>query len=189
MKSDETATQRGLQPMVCMLRGINVGGHKLVSMTALRQLFEEHGLGQAQTVLQSGNVVFRALPARSMKTAIEDAIERTMGLRPDAILRTRAEFRRAVDLNPFGDVARNDPARLLLVALDRKPASAAAAAIEDWDRGPERVRVVGDCCYVHYPEGVGRSKLTLPLLERSLQARATGRNWNTVLRILNALES
>jgi uncharacterized protein (DUF1697 family) len=50
-------------------------------------------------------------------------------------------------------------------------------------RGRETVRAEGKELYAVYPDGVGRSKLTHALIERKLATRATGRNWNTVLKI------
>lgn len=176
------------QPMVCLLRGINVGGRNLVRMAALAGLFEELGCAGARTVRQSGNVVFRAAPRPGLKKRIEDAMEKSFAVRPDAILRSGAELRRAVDANPFAGVERADPAHLLVVFLDGKPAASGAAALQQWDRGPERVRVLGKDCYVHYPAGIGRSKLTAAVLEGTLRARGTGRNWNTLLELIRALE-
>jgi uncharacterized protein (DUF1697 family) len=43
---------------LALLRGINVGGNKLVPMADLRGLFARIGLGEARSLLQSGNIVF-----------------------------------------------------------------------------------------------------------------------------------
>jgi uncharacterized protein (DUF1697 family) len=43
-----------------MLRGINVGGHNKVAMTALRDSFVAMGFDDARTYIQSGNVLFSA---------------------------------------------------------------------------------------------------------------------------------
>jgi len=45
--------------MVCMLRGVNVGGHNKISMEALRAVCTSLKLQDARTYVQSGNVVFR----------------------------------------------------------------------------------------------------------------------------------
>ena len=50
-------------------------------------------------------------------------------------------------------------------------------------RGRETIEAVGKQLYVVYPDGVGQSKLTHALIERHLGTRATGRNWNTVLKL------
>ena len=37
--------------------------------------------------------------------------------------------------------------------------------------------------YISYPEGIGTSKFTHTLIEKTLATRCTGRNWNTVLKL------
>ena len=44
--------------IVCLLRGVNVGGHNKMKMDQLRELCESLGLRDPQTYVQSGNVVF-----------------------------------------------------------------------------------------------------------------------------------
>ena len=56
-------------------------------------------------------------------------------------------------------------------------------------KGPEIVRGEGRQAYIVYPDGVGRSKLTATLIEKKLRTRATGRNWNTVLKLGKLSES
>jgi uncharacterized protein (DUF1697 family) len=50
-------------------------------------------------------------------------------------------------------------------------------------RGREVVRADGTHAYAVYPDGIGRSKLTNPLIEKALGTSVTGRNWNTVLKL------
>ena len=42
--------------------------------------------------------------------------------------------------------------------------------------------------YIVYPNGIGRSRLTNTLIERTLGTRGTGRNWNTVLKLGGLLQ-
>ena len=61
---------------IALLRGINLGGHKIVKMDQLRQTFGELGFADVQTYIQSGNVVFKApaqIPAKLAKR-IEESI-------------------------------------------------------------------------------------------------------------------
>ncbi|WP_431156669.1 DUF1697 domain-containing protein [Winogradskyella poriferorum] len=45
---------------ITFLRGINVGGHRKVSMADLRILLAKLGLEDVNTYIQSGNVVFKS---------------------------------------------------------------------------------------------------------------------------------
>ena len=82
--------------VISMLRGVNVGGHNKIKMDSLRELYESLGLRDAQTYVQSGNVVFRtdAKNIAPVAKRIEDAIERKFGFRPSVILRTTSELER-----------------------------------------------------------------------------------------------
>src|ERR1017187_8623543 len=81
--------------VISMLRGVNVGGHNMIKMDALRALYESLKLRHPQTYVQSGNVVFQTEAADLAKLArkIEDAIERQFAFRPPVILRTVPELR------------------------------------------------------------------------------------------------
>lgn len=75
---------------ISLLRGINVGGHKIIKMEALRALYHSMGLAEAQTLLQSGNVVFSSeiTDRTGLAGQIEQAIEKSFGFHADVILRT-----------------------------------------------------------------------------------------------------
>ncbi|MED2801418.1 DUF1697 domain-containing protein, partial [Bacillus thuringiensis] len=45
---------------VALLRGINVGGHKVIKMADLKRLFESIELKHVKTYIQSGNIVFES---------------------------------------------------------------------------------------------------------------------------------
>ncbi len=56
--------------------------------------------------------------------------------------------------------------------------------------GPEQVAANGRELYITYPDGIGTSKLSTNLIEKALgKHRGTGRNWNTVLKIAEALRA
>lgn len=56
-------------------------------------------------------------------------------------------------------------------------------------KGRESLRVVGRQIYITYPDGIGRSKLSGALIERKLGTRGTGRNWNTVLKLMAMVQA
>jgi uncharacterized protein (DUF1697 family) len=166
--------------IVCFLRGVNVGGNKMIRMDALRELCVSLKLRDPRTCLQSGNVVFTTAESNLVRLArrIEEAIEKSVGFRPDVILRTADEMRAVVQRNPFAGRADVAPNKLVVVFL------AAEAGKPPGITGPEEVRISGREAYIHYFNGQGRSKLTLPVIEKALGARGTARNWNTVMTLL-----
>src|SRR5258708_28067945 len=94
---------RSMGVIISMLRAVNVGGHNKIKMDALRALYETLKLRDAQTYVQSGNVIFRSeeRDISRLTKRIEDGMQRKFGFRPDVILRTAAEMREVVARNPF----------------------------------------------------------------------------------------
>lgn len=170
---------------VALLRAVNVGGHGAVAMGDLRELATSLGLSEARTLLQSGNLLYRTdrRSTRDLETQLESAARKRLGLTTDFMVRTAREWTSVRSSNPFPDEARNDPGRLVTVFLKGAPAPGAEARLREAIRGPERVGVVGCQAYVVYPDGTGRSRLTLAVMENKLGFRGTGRNWNTVTKL------
>lgn len=172
--------------VISLLRGINVGGKNLIRMEALRSIYESTGCEDVRTLLQSGNVVYRT-PKRDpdeIARAVEAAVEAQHGFRPAVVQRTVEELRRVVAANPFAELAREQPAKLIVMFLAGDPADGAEAALRARYSGPEEFRVIGREMFIAYPDGQGRSKLTGAMLDRAVRAAMTGRNWNTVLALL-----
>jgi uncharacterized protein (DUF1697 family) len=176
---------------IAFLRGINVGGKTKLAMADLRGLFTELGLASPRTVLQTGNVLFETEdPGRDeLELLFERETERRIGLRTAYFVRTAAEWDGALAGNPFPDEAHADPARLAVMPLKAAPAAAAVDALRAAIVGPERVEAVGQQLYLVYPDGMGRSKLTIKLIESKLGTQGTARNWNTALKVAAAARS
>ena len=170
---------------VGLLRGINVGGHAKVAMADLRALLMDLGFGDVRTLLQSGNVVFHAddMPPADLEALLEAETAQRLGLRPDYMVRTAAEWAEMVARNPVPAEAERDPSHFLVMFFKQAPAAAAVAALQAAIPGPEVVHADGRHAYVTYPDGMGRSRLSGTLIEAKLGTRGTGRNWNTVLKL------
>jgi uncharacterized protein (DUF1697 family) len=176
---------------IAFLRGINVGGRSTLAMADLRGLFTELGFASPRTVLQTGNVLFDtdAAIGEDLERLLAAETARRLGLRTAYFVRTAAEWEGVIAHNPFPDEARHDPARLVVMPLKTAPTAAAIASLRDAIVGPERVEAVGAQLYLVYPEGIGRSKLTIKVIESKLDTQGTARNWNTVLKIAVAARS
>ena len=172
--------------VISMLRGINVGGHHLIKMDALRMLYDSLGLKSAQTYVQSGNVIFRTKDHNLPKLAkrIEDAIEGQFGFRPAVVLRTIAELRQAIGNNPFAERDGVEPNRLLVSFLATDPDSSACENLRMIKTDPEELHLNGRELYIYFPNGMGRSKLPWARVDKALKTFGTGRNWNSVMKLL-----
>ncbi len=170
---------------ISLIRGINVGGHKLMKMEALRALYASLDLSGAQTLLQSGNVVFSTDDAdrQGLIRRIGEGIEQSFGFSADVILRTAGEWNDMMARNPFQRQAKDEPGRMLVMCLRKAPTKDAKVGLMEAHKGPEKLAFSGRELYLFYPDGIGRSKLTNVLIERHLQLPGTARNWNTVKKL------
>jgi uncharacterized protein (DUF1697 family) len=177
--------------VISLLRGINVGGHHRIKMEPLGKLYASLGLEAPQTYLQSGNVLFRTSETDlgSLATRIEDALDRRFGFRPDVILRTSSELRDVVARNPFARRRDIDPRKLLVTFLDGDPGEDARRKLLAVKTDTEELRVGHRELYIYYLQGMARPKLSPALIEKTLQTRGTGRNWNTVQKLLELAQS
>jgi uncharacterized protein (DUF1697 family) len=175
---------------ISMLRGINVGGHKSIKMESLRAMYESLGLRDAQTYVQSGNVVFRtaARDLAQVGKRIENKIEQTYNFRPDVIVRSSSDLRDVIRRNPFAGRDQLDPSKLLITFLAEDAPAEARKKLLSIKADPEELWVDGREVFGYFPHGIGRAKLSSAVIERTLKTPGTGRNWNTVLKLLEMAE-
>jgi uncharacterized protein (DUF1697 family) len=170
---------------IALLRAVNVGGTAAVKMADLKVMAKEMGFDDVQTVLQSGNLVFRAGAGKdaALESRIAAELEKRFALKTTVIVRSASAWAKIVEANPFEAEAKADPSHLLVMPLNAAPAAGAEANLWAKIKGREEARVVGDAAYIVYPDGIGRSKLTIAVIERALGAVGTARNWNTVTKL------
>jgi uncharacterized protein (DUF1697 family) len=161
---------------IALLRGVNVGGTGTLAMSDLRQLCEGVGFQNVTTYIQSGNVVFTSdLRAHEAKKKLEAVLRKKLGKAGRVRLRTSKALAAILERNPFKHAA---PHRLVVLFLDSPAAKNALAGLVI--PGREEVKLSGREVFIHYPDGIGRSKLKLPFTDE-----ATGRNLNTVRKLLD----
>jgi uncharacterized protein (DUF1697 family) len=54
---------------------------------------------------------------------------------------------------------------------------------------PEELWINGREIYIYYPNGMGRPKLSWAVIEKILKTRGTGRNLNSVTKLLEMAEA
>ena len=173
-----------------MLRGVNVGGHNQIRMDALRALYASLRLRNPQTYIQSGNVVFgtEATDLAKLARRIEDSIEHQFAFRPAVVLRTASELRDAIARNPFEKRSGINPGKLLVAFLAADPAPEARDKLLAIECAPDELRFSGREIYIYFPNGQGRAKLKWPHVDKAVKLPYTGRNWNSVTKLLEIAE-
>ena len=169
---------------VVLLRGVNVGGANRLAMADLRNVVTALGHTEVSTYIQSGNVVLRS--DRKDRAAMADeicaGIQAKSGLSVAAVLRTPKELRASLAANPYKEAP--DGARTLITYLSDAPAAADVARLETDRFLPDQFVVMASELYGLYPNGAGRSKMTLDYFEKRLHVHGTSRNLNTVAKLI-----
>ncbi len=159
---------------IVLLRAVNVGGTGKLPMKELSALCTGLGFAEVRTYIQSGNVVFESsLSESAIRTRLEKALTERLGKRADVFVRTRAELRAVLEANPFPHA---EPAKVgVFFRSDVLPKSLLDEVVAP---AGEEVRLGKREIYIHFPEGMGRSKLKLP------GGIGTVRNINTVAKLV-----
>jgi len=176
--------------LISMLRAVNVGPHNRIKMDALLALYQSLKLRDAVTFIQSGNVIFRTDQRDTAAVAeiIRKGMEKKCGIRCGVMVRTTAELRAAIKKNPFAGRKGLEPKKLLVTFLAAAPEREACARALAIPAAPEELHIHGREMFVYYANGMARPKLSLASLERLLKTTGTGRNWNSVTKMLEIAE-
>jgi uncharacterized protein (DUF1697 family) len=168
---------------IALLRGINVGGHKIIKMDQLRKALEGMGFADVATYVQSGNVVFKTpvKRAQGLSKKIEEMLLREFSMSIPVIVRTSEEIATVLKNNPFLKESGIETSRLHVTFLSEAPGKTAVKALDSIAAGDaDRFRCCGQEIYLYCPNGLGGTKLSINLFEKMLSVGATTRNWNTV---------
>ncbi len=170
---------------IALLRGVNVGGHNKIRMAELANALERNDFADVRTYIQSGNIVFRAKGKRAAMLAnrFSQVILDEFDLEIPVLIRSAANFREAVEANPF-IAAGAEQSALYFGFLSEKPKAALIEQL-DPDLSPgDEFHVIADTIYTYCPNGLARTKLSNVYFDRKLKVSSTFRNWNTVQRLL-----
>ncbi len=168
------------QIKVMLLRGVNVGGANRLPMPEFRQMLTELGLGQVQTHIQSGNVVFADPGIADLEVQISTAMKDRFGFAPRLFILTLAQFDAVVAANPYA--AATDGSTVHVFFLDAAFPAAEATALTALAARDEAVHFTKTAAYLQAPSGVGRSVLA-DKLSNTKKVGLTARNLNSVTAI------
>lgn len=172
---------------IALLRGINVGGHKVIKMADLKQMFESIGLKQVKTYIQSGNIVFKSEEdIKILNERIQSEIKNVFGFDVPVMLRTHEEFLNIIKRCPY-------EADLLLEGESIHVAFLANELSEiEKDQLLMKKNDTEDCyidenvVYVFFKNSIRNSKLMNQF--QKLHTPATVRNWRTVNKLKAIVE-
>lgn len=159
-------------------------------MAQLRHSLTDVGFSGVATYIQSGNVVVDGGDRDELQVVadVARAIDRTFGLTIPVVVRPADAWSAVTAANPFPD-GETQPKFLHVYFCDVAPPENALNEFDPTPFEPDLFQAAGRELYVWYAEGASRSKLTGAVLERKLGVTATARNWSTVLKLAEMVES
>ena len=175
---------------VALLRGINVGGKNKLPMKDLVRMFVDAGCENARSFIQSGNVIFHVAHAGAVQLPdiITAGIAREFGYQAPVLLRSTEQLKDVISHNPFLQEGASENALHVMFLADQ-PTAARVAGLDPNRSPPDSFRVRGQEVYLHLPAGVANSKLTNSYFDSKLATVSTGRNWRTVTKLLELMET
>jgi uncharacterized protein (DUF1697 family) len=172
---------------IALLRGINVGGHKIIPMVKLKAIFESAGYKNVVTFIQSGNVLFdiTTTDMDKLKKKIEKMLVDALEYEVPVIVRSADEMKRVVTKNPFVDEHEEKKTKYYVMFLEKKPTrteqqSVLATQVKGMDFQ------FGTCelyCLLDAKFSGNDSPFSNVKLEKLLHQKGTTRNWATTTKI------
>lgn len=171
-----------------LLRAVNVSPGLRVTSADLRAAAEEAGLGSARTLLNSGNLVVTpgtsgAERADDVARLVQEKLTARVGRDVPAVGLSAERLEAIAAANPFSAAARDNPSSLQVHVPFGDLDEAGIARLDLANPGREMLATAAGVLYVHYVDGIGRSKLTPKAVDRAVGVPTTARNWNTITKL------
>lgn len=179
-----------MDKIITMLRGINMTGHNTIRMTRLADLFRQIGYNDAETCIQSGNIVFTChnFKIEEVSLVIRKAILSEFDLDIAVIIRTPDEMKKIISANPFLGEPDFDPSKMAVLFLESKPSDAQVLKVAGIDYPLDKFHINGSEIYIYCPNGFGKTKLYTNFFEAKMKVTGTARNWRTVNKLMEMAE-
>jgi len=175
-----------MKTYISILRGINVGGNRIIKMADLKELYTNLGFMECQTYIQSGNVIFMdqkvAIP--ELELLITQKIAKRFNFDVPVIVMELNELRKVVSGNPFLHDKNKELAYQHVTFLSGIPDGTLSATLGKTAYLPTEFELIDKSVYLYCPDGYSNSKLTNSFLESRLKVKATTRNWKTACELL-----
>jgi uncharacterized protein (DUF1697 family) len=174
---------------VALLRGINVGGRKVIKMDHLSRVFAAAGFKNVRTLIASGNVSFDAPETESNALAekMEKRLSKAFGHEVPVTVRTMGELKALVKRNPFKQVKTSKDV-MMCVAFLFSPTSQKLKFPLVFPKEMLEVLVVHNGAAFIVARRKSNGWFTFPheFVEKTFGVRSTVRNWSTVQKLAAA---
>jgi uncharacterized protein (DUF1697 family) len=175
---------------LALLRGINVSGHRMIKMDALKTALQNIGFTNVQTYIQSGNVFVdtdEQYPAK-VGFMIKQEIQKTFGHDVPVVVIGKTDLLACLTNNIFLKDAELDTKKLYVAFVSTVLKSDHMNDLKISNFKPDEASIDQNRSYLKYAIGAGKTKLDQNYIEKRLNLTATIRNWNTINKLLEMYE-
>ncbi|MFH6964505.1 DUF1697 domain-containing protein [Flavobacterium plurextorum] len=170
---------------LALLRGINVSGHNMMKMDALKIMLENIGFQNIRTYLQTGNVfVDSEEDASKVGFMIKQEIFKVFGHEVPTIVITKEDLELCFKNNPFLKEKDIDTKKIYVAFVSTQLKKENINDLKISQFKPDEASIDGNRIFIKYAVGAGKTRFDQKYIEKKLNITATIRNWNTVTNLL-----
>lgn len=171
---------------LALLRGINVSGHNMMKMEALKAMLENIGFTNVRTYLQSGNVFVDTPEESASKVGfmIKQEIFKVFGHEVPTIVITKEDLELCFKNSPYLKEKDIDTKKLYVAFVSTALKSENINDLKISQFKPDEASIDGNRIFIKYAVGAGKTRLEGKYIEKKLNVIVTMRNWNTVTNLL-----
>ena len=175
---------------LALLRGINVSGHNMIKMDALKTVLENAGFQNVQTYIQSGNVFVESSEENSASVGfkIKQEIFKELGLEVPVLVISKEDLEACFKNNPYLKENDCDSKKIYVAFISKELQGSAINDLKISQFKPDEAAIDKSRIYIKYAVGAGKTRLDQKYIEKKLNVVATVRNWNTVTTLLNMFQ-
>jgi uncharacterized protein (DUF1697 family) len=170
---------------IVLIRGIGGPSHALITMKELGAAVQGSGIGHVRSVLATGNFVVQSnMPAAEVERCFSMHMT-ARGLHRPIVMRVPEQLPHVLQAGSKLQAVTARPERVL-VHFFQRPLNGDVLERVTSRTTCEQAFTLADELVVDFADGVSTSPLKLEFLERCAGSTGTGRNWNTVVKLLAA---
>jgi len=171
---------------LALLRGINVSGHNMMKMDALKIMLENIGFQNVRTYLQSGNVFIDSQEdASKVGFMIKQEIFKVFGHEVPVVVIAKDDLESCFSNNPFLKEKDADIKKLYVAFVSTALKKENINDLKISQFKPDEASIDENRIFIKYAVGAGKTRFDQKYIEKKLNVTATIRNWNTVTNLLN----
>ncbi|SFN71786.1 Uncharacterized conserved protein, DUF1697 family [Paenimyroides ummariense] len=173
-----------MKTYIVLLRGVNVSGKNIIKMAILKDVLIDNNFKNVATYIQSGNIILSSdLEKHEVETKIQQLIYDHFQLQIAVFCLDLQEMETALQNNPF--IENIEPNKLFFTFLNEEPAADLLADLEKIDFANDQFKLIDKVLYFYLSKGMANSKLNNNFFEKKLKVTATGRNLNTIHKLID----